>query len=58
MDLLTGVKEKGFVLSWMLREEVFSYFFVGGFLIYSGWNSIMESIVAGVFMICWLYYVD
>lgn len=58
MDLLTGVKEKGFVLSWMLREEVFSYFSVGGFLIYSGWNSIMESIVVGVFMICWLYYVD
>ncbi|KAF3434862.1 hypothetical protein FNV43_RR21949 [Rhamnella rubrinervis] len=52
-ELLEGTKERGYMVGWAPQEEVLEHRAVGGFMTHSGWNSILESIVAGVPMICW-----
>lgn len=49
---------KGIILSWVPQEEVLSHPATAAFLTHSGWNSTLESIIAGVPMICWPQYVD
>lgn len=46
------------VVSWAPQQEVLNHSAIGGFLTHGGWNSILESIVAGVPMICWPYFAD
>ncbi|XP_024935158.3 7-deoxyloganetic acid glucosyltransferase [Ziziphus jujuba] len=57
-ELEKGQKERGYVVDWAPQEEVMAHKALGGFLNQSGWNSILESIVAGVPMICWPYSGD
>ncbi|XP_065869908.1 7-deoxyloganetic acid glucosyltransferase-like [Euphorbia lathyris] len=58
VEVEMGPKERGYVVSWAPQEEVLGHKAIGGFWTHSGWNSTLESIVAGVPMICWPYYGD
>ncbi|KAL1535560.1 7-deoxyloganetic acid glucosyltransferase [Salvia divinorum] len=57
-DLSQGTKERGCVVGWAPQEEVLAHPSVGGFLTHSGWNSTLESVVAGKPMICWPFHAD
>lgn len=44
-------------MGWAPQEEVLKHQAIGGFWTHSGWKT-LESIVAGVPMMCWSYFAD
>ncbi|KAF5451154.1 hypothetical protein F2P56_031443 [Juglans regia] len=52
-------KERGLVVkSWAPQVDVLNHEAVGGFVTHCGWNSVLESICAGVPMIGWPLYAE
>lgn len=57
-ELLSGPKERGYIVEWAPQEQVLAHHALGAFLTHSGWGSVLESIVAKIPMICWPYMGD
>nr|BAM63146.1 uncharacterized glucosyltransferase 2 [Ipomoea nil] len=57
-ELRKGCSENGQIVSWAPQEEVLAHRAIGGFWTHSGWNSTLESIIAGKPMICSAQIVD
>ncbi|KAL5556079.1 hypothetical protein UlMin_038315 [Ulmus minor] len=52
------IKDRGLLASWCPQQEVLEHPSVRVFLTHCGWNSIMETICAGVPVICWPFFGD
>ncbi|KAL9662083.1 hypothetical protein QQ045_026911 [Rhodiola kirilowii] len=57
-EFFEEVKDRGLVVSWCGQEQVLSHSSVGTFLTHCGWNSMLESITAGVPLICCPNYAE
>ena len=52
------ISDRGLIASWCPQEQVLNHPSIGGFLTHCGWNSTIESICAGVPMLCWPFFSD
>ncbi|KAJ4831882.1 hypothetical protein Tsubulata_036863 [Turnera subulata] len=56
---LERVHDRGMVVKlWAPQQEILKHEAIGGFVTHSGWNSVLEAVVAGVPLVAWPLYAE